>query len=54
MAVMGQGPAVIGVMKHEVMLDAGVVHCTRHVLCGYWSQPYSPYKRKDKIRYDNP
>lgn len=31
--------AKIGVMRHEVILDSGVVHCVRCVLCGYWSQP---------------
>jgi predicted Zn finger-like uncharacterized protein len=42
--------AKIGVMKHEIMLDAGVVHCTRCVICGYWSQPYHPNKRKHNAR----
>jgi len=42
--------AKIGIMKHEIMLDAGVVHCTRCVICGYWSQPYTLYQRKHKTR----
>jgi predicted Zn finger-like uncharacterized protein len=42
--------AKIGVMKHEVILDAGIVQCTRCVICGYWSQPYSSNKRKFKTR----
>jgi predicted Zn finger-like uncharacterized protein len=46
--------AKIGVMKHEILLDAGFVQCTRCVLCGYRSPPYSPYKRKNKTRYDHP
>jgi hypothetical protein len=40
--------AQIGVMKHEIVLDSGVVQCTRCVLSGYLSQPYSPYKRENK------
>lgn len=42
--------AKIGVMKHVVMLDAGVVHCTRCVICGYWSQSYPLYERKPRTR----
>lgn len=42
--------ANIGVMKHEIMLDSGVAHCTRCVICGYWSQPYPQFKRVHKAR----
>jgi predicted Zn finger-like uncharacterized protein len=42
--------AKIGVMKHEVMLDTGVVKCSRCVICGYWSQPHSDNKQKHKNR----
>jgi predicted Zn finger-like uncharacterized protein len=40
--------AKIGVVKHEIMLDAGVVRCTRCIICGYWSQPYYPNSLKNK------
>jgi len=40
--------AKIGVMKHEIVLDACVVRCTRCIICGYWSQPYQPLKQKHK------
>jgi hypothetical protein len=40
--------AQIGVMKYEIVLDSAVVQCTRCVLSGYLSQPYSPYKRENK------
>jgi len=46
--------AKIGVTKHEIMLDAGVVQCMRCVICGYWSQPYFPFKQKLKTRYEHP
>jgi predicted Zn finger-like uncharacterized protein len=42
--------AKIGITKHEIMLDTGVVKCTRCIICGYWSQPPSPYKQKLKPR----
>jgi predicted Zn finger-like uncharacterized protein len=42
--------AKIGFMKHEIMLNAGVVHCTRCVICGYWSQTYPRYNQKNKAR----
>ena len=43
--------AEIGIAKHEVRLDSGIVQCTRCVICGYWSQPYHPsFKRQYKIR----
>jgi len=45
--------AKIGVMQHEIMLDSGVVHGTRCVICGYWSQPYFPYKSKHNARQYN-
>lgn len=44
--------AIIGIMKHEIMLDAGVIHCTRCVICGYWSQPYPTYSRNHKVTRD--
>jgi len=37
--------AKIGVVKHEIMLDSGVIYCARCVICGYWSQPHPMYKR---------
>lgn len=43
----------IGVMKHEVMVDSGFVQFTRCVICGYWSQPYPPCKRHNKVRLDD-
>jgi predicted Zn finger-like uncharacterized protein len=42
----------IGIMKHEIVLDAGVIHCKRCVLCGYWSDPYPTYKRRQDVRQD--
>lgn len=42
--------AKIGVTKHEVMLDSGIVRCTRCFICGFWSQPYQPSKRNPKVR----
>jgi predicted Zn finger-like uncharacterized protein len=44
--------AKIGVMKHEIMLDSGVIYCTRCVICGYWSQPYPTYNRHHKTGQD--
>jgi len=41
--------AKVGVMKHDVMLDTGVVQCTRCVICGYWSQPYPLCQPKYEI-----
>jgi hypothetical protein len=38
--------ARIGVVKHEVVLDAGVIHCLRCVICGYWSEPQPTYSRQ--------
>jgi len=35
--------AEIGVVKHEIMLDAGVIRCLRCIRCGYWSQPQPSY-----------
>ncbi|NVN97090.1 hypothetical protein HXX01_02555 [Candidatus Nomurabacteria bacterium] len=40
--------ARIGVMKHEVMLDSGIIQCTRCIICGYWSQPFKPKRRNLK------
>lgn len=37
--------AKIGVVKHEIMLDSGVIYCYRCVSCGYWSQPFPTYNR---------
>jgi hypothetical protein len=42
--------AKVGVMKHEVILDAGVVHCTRCVICGYWSHPSPKYHPRHKLK----
>jgi len=42
--------AKIGVTKHEIVLEAGVIHCTRCVICGYWSHPYPTYKQHQKVR----
>lgn len=42
--------AKIGIMKHEVMLDTGVVSCTRCIMCGYWSQPYTNERRHHKAK----
>jgi Zn ribbon nucleic-acid-binding protein len=42
--------AKIGVVKHEIMLDSGVIYCTRCVICGYWSQPYPTYNRHNIVR----
>lgn len=41
--------ARIGVVKHEIVLDSGVIHCTRCVICGYWSQPHPTYNRHYKV-----
>ena len=38
--------AKIGVMKHEIILDFCVAEGTRCIICGYWSQPNLPHKRK--------
>jgi Zn ribbon nucleic-acid-binding protein len=40
----------IGIMKHEIVLEAGVIHCNRCVMCGYWSQPYPTYKWQQEGR----
>jgi predicted Zn finger-like uncharacterized protein len=42
--------AKVGITKHEIMLDTGVVKCTRCIICGYWSQPPSAFKQKIKPR----
>jgi predicted Zn finger-like uncharacterized protein len=42
----------IGIMKHEIVLDAGVIHCKRCVICGYWSEPYPTYKWQQEVRLD--
>lgn len=42
----------IGVVKHEIMLDAVVIQCARCVICGYWSQPYPTYNRHHKVTRD--
>jgi len=39
--------AKIGIMKHEIILDSGIIHCLRCVLCGYWSQPHPTYKHQN-------
>ena len=41
--------ASIGVVKHEIVLDSGVIHCLRCVICGYWSQPHPTYNRNQKF-----
>ena len=42
--------AKVGVMKHEIVLEAGVIHCVRCVMCGYWSKPYPTYSQHLKVR----
>ena len=42
--------AKVGVMEHEIVLDAGVIHCMRCTICGYWSQPYPTYKQQHNVR----
>jgi len=42
--------AKIGVMKHELIVDFGVVQGMRCIICGYLSQPYQPYIHKSAIR----
>jgi len=43
--------AKIGVMDHEIILESGIIHCTRCIICGYLSQPYHPaYKRDHNVR----
>ncbi|MDO9309032.1 MAG: hypothetical protein Q7V04_08195 [Deltaproteobacteria bacterium] len=42
--------AKIGVMKHEIIVDFGVVQGMRCIICGYLSQPYQPYIHKSDIR----
>lgn len=32
--------AKIGIMKHEIILDFGVVQGALCIICGYLSQPY--------------
>jgi Zn ribbon nucleic-acid-binding protein len=32
--------AKIGVMKHELMVESGMVFVTRCIICGYWSNPH--------------
>ena len=34
--------AKIGITKHAVILDSGIVYLTRCIICGYWSNPYPP------------
>lgn len=42
--------AKIGVVKHEIVLDFGVVQGTRCVICGFLSQPYLPYINNQGVR----
>ena len=37
-------------MKHEIILDFGVVQGTRCVICGYWSQPNLPNYLKRTLK----
>jgi Zn ribbon nucleic-acid-binding protein len=41
--------AKVGIMKHEVFLETGVIHYMRCVICGHWSQPYPSYNQEHKI-----
>ena len=39
-----------GLVKHEIVLDSGIIHCLRCVICGYWSQPHPSYNLGHKLR----
>ena len=44
--------AKIGIMKHEIILDTGVIHCLRCVMCGYWSQSYPTYNPNFSVKQE--
>ncbi len=44
--------AKIGIMKHEIILDTGVIHCLRCVMCGYWSQPHPTYNPNFNVKQE--
>ena len=39
-------------MKHEIILDTGVIHCLRCVMCGYWSQSYPTYNPNFSVKQE--
>jgi hypothetical protein len=45
--------AKVGLMKHELVLDAGVIFFKRCVICGYWSEPFPTYKQDYRERVQN-
>jgi predicted Zn finger-like uncharacterized protein len=30
--------AKVGIMKHQLVVDTGLVHCVKCYICGYWVQ----------------
>jgi len=39
--------AKVGIMSHTLMVDTGIVHCSKCYICGYWVQT-GPVGRGDQ------